>query len=103
MKRLLYVPFDQLNINYGVLKDANPKTDEIVFVESQRMLAAERWHIQRLFFLISSARHFAKTLESMGFKVHYLKSETTKAGISEAAKRVGADSIIAAQIGRAHV
>ena len=32
MKRLLYIPFDQLNRDYGVLKNANPKTDEIVFV-----------------------------------------------------------------------
>ena len=97
MKRLLYIPFDQLNPNYGVLKDASPKTDEIVFVESQRMLAAERWHIQRLFFLISSARHFANALESIGFKTHYVKSKTTKTGILDVAKRINAEVIIAAE------
>ena len=97
MKRLLYIPFDQLNPNYGVLKDASLKTDEIVFVESQRMLAAERWHIQRLFFLISSARHFANALESIGFKTHYVKSKTTKTGILDVAKRINAEVIIAAE------
>lgn len=97
MSRLLYIAFDQLNRNYGVLKNANPKTDAIVFVESQRMLAAEKWHIQRLYFLISSAHHFAKDLETEGFQVHYVKSENTKSGILEVAKKIGISEILAAE------
>ena len=90
MERILYVAFDNLNEKYGVLASANSKTDLILFVESQRMLASKKWHYQRLFYLISSARHFAKSLNKKGFKVEYLKSATTKAGIEE-------------EIGRAHV
>lgn len=97
MKRLLYVPFDQLHRNYGILKAANPKTDSILFVESQRMLKGEKWHLQRLYFLISSARHFAKLLEAEGFEVNYIKSETTKSGIVEMAKEIGAAEILAAE------
>ena len=69
MKRILYIPFDHLHRNYGALKDANPKEDVIAFVESARMTTGRNWHKERLFFLISSARHFAASLEKEGFTV----------------------------------
>ena len=97
MKRLLYVSFDQLNKNYGLLADANPQSDVVVFVESQRMLQSQRWHFQKLFFLISSARHFAKELEKDGFTVIYKKSENTKIGIIEASEETGISEIFAAE------
>lgn len=81
MKRILYVAFDHLNAQRGVLKDANPKTDLIVLVESARMTTGRNWHKERLFFLISSARHFAAELEAKGFQVRYLKAKTTVAGL----------------------
>ena len=37
MKRIIYIPFDHLHRNFGALKDAKPKEDVIVFVESARM------------------------------------------------------------------
>jgi hypothetical protein len=58
--RAIYVAFDQLNMKYGLLKEADPKETEILLVESQRMLKSRKWHFQRLFFLISAARHFAQ-------------------------------------------
>jgi deoxyribodipyrimidine photolyase-related protein len=79
--RIIYVPFDHLNENFGSLKNANPKTDVIALIESQRMLAGRPWHKERLFFLVSSARHFAKGLESKGFTVKYLKAATTIDGL----------------------
>ncbi len=81
MKRLLFVPFDQLNTNYGVLRTADPKQDTVVLVESARMLANPNWHRQRVFFLVSSARHFAAELTASGFQVRYVKAPTTIAGI----------------------
>jgi deoxyribodipyrimidine photolyase-related protein len=83
MNKLIYVPFDQLNQQYGALKTADPKSDHIVLIESQRMLSGRSWHKQRLQFLVSSARHFAKELETRGFSVTYLKSATTVTGLSE--------------------
>ena len=82
MNRALFIPFDQLNREYGVLKKADPKSESLVFIESQRMVAGRNWHKQRLQFLISSARHFAQELRAEGFEVSYLKSATTVDGLT---------------------
>ena len=82
MSRLIYIPFDHLHRNYGALKDADPATDVIAFVESARMTTGRNWHKERLLFLISSARHFAKSLEDEGFTVEYIKAPTTIDGLT---------------------
>jgi deoxyribodipyrimidine photolyase-related protein len=87
MKRIIYIPFDHLHRKYGALKDADPTTDLIVFVESARMTTGRNWHKDRLFFLISSARHFAHSLEEEGFTVEYIKAATTIAGLDVVTKK----------------
>ena len=87
MKRILYIPFDHLHRNYGALKDADPKSDVIAFVESARMSTGRNWHKERLFFLISSARHFAASLEAEGFTVEYVKAATTIDGLNTITKK----------------
>ena len=82
--RTLYIPFDHLHRQHGILRDAKKATDRILFVESERMRTGRDWHPERLFFLISSARHFVEDLRSEGFTVDYLKAATTKAGILQA-------------------
>ena len=69
MQRILYIPFDQLHRNYGVLKSADKSTDVIAMIESKNMIEGANWHPERLFFLISSARHFAQDLQDEGFTV----------------------------------
>ncbi len=81
--RIVYVPFDHLNRGYGALKNADPKSDVIAMVESARMTTGRAWHPMRLFFLISSARHFAESLRSEGFTVHYEKEPTTIDGLKK--------------------
>jgi deoxyribodipyrimidine photolyase-related protein len=81
MKRIIYLPFDHLHRNFGALKGADPANDLIVFVESARMTTGRNWHKERLFFLLSSARHFAKSLEAEGFSVEYLKAATITDGL----------------------
>ncbi len=81
MKRIIYIPFDHLHRSFGALKDADPTNDLIVLVESERMTSGRNWHKERLFFLISSARHFAQSLESEGFTVEYIKAPTTIDGL----------------------
>jgi len=83
-KRILYVPFDHLNMSKGVLKELDPKNDVVVLVESNRMITGRDWHKERLFFLISSARHFAKELKAKGSEVEYIKAATTVAGLAKA-------------------
>lgn len=87
MKRIIYIPFDHLHRNFGALKDADPKNDVIAFVESARMTTGRNWHTERLFFLISSARHFAKSLEDEGFIVEYVKAATTVDGLRSIQKK----------------
>jgi deoxyribodipyrimidine photolyase-related protein len=96
-ERILYVPHDHLNRNKGVLKDANPYTDLVVLVESARMTAGRPWHPERLFFLISSARHFAQQLQGEGFEVRYIKAATTIDGLKIARAEVGELPIICAE------
>jgi len=83
MRRIIFVQFDQLNRSYGALKAANPKDDLILFVESARAKRDPKWHKTRLYFLLSSARHFAAELEGIGFKVIYHYAETVVSGIKE--------------------
>ncbi|NCW92776.1 MAG: deoxyribodipyrimidine photolyase [Actinobacteria bacterium] len=97
MKRIIYIPFDHLHRNYGALKDANPKEDVIAFVESARMITGRAWHKERLFFLISSARHFAKSLEDEGFTVEYIKAPTTIDGLDEINKKYKKLPIVCAE------
>jgi deoxyribodipyrimidine photolyase-related protein len=82
VKRIIYIPFDHLHPKYGALKDADPKSDLIVLVESARMVAADEWNKIRLYFLISAARHFKVELEKLGFKVRYEKAATTIDGLT---------------------
>ena len=81
--RVIYVPFDHLHRGYGALKTADPKNDVIAMVESARMTSGRAWHPMRLFFLISSARHFTESLRSEGFTVHYEKAPTTIDGLKK--------------------
>ena len=86
MKRALYISFDHLHRNFGVLKGADKGNDLIVLVESQAMVTGADWHPERLFFLISSARHFAQSLRDEGFTVRYIKGKNTVDGLSQVAK-----------------
>ena len=97
MKRILYIPFDHLHRNYGALKAADPKQDVIAFVESARMRTGRPWHKERLFFLISSARHFAQSLEDDGFTVEYIKAPTTIDGLDEINKKYKKLPIVCAE------
>jgi deoxyribodipyrimidine photolyase-related protein len=96
-QRILYVAHDHLNKTRGVLKNANPNTDAIVLVESARMTTGRDWHKERLFFLISSARHFAAALAEEGFTVRYIKAVTTVDGLKAAQKEFGELQIICAE------
>ncbi|MCX7393877.1 MAG: cryptochrome/photolyase family protein [Planctomycetales bacterium] len=72
---------------YGALEDAHKTQDLIVLIESQSMRAGAEWHPERLFFLLSSARHFVQTLKENGFSVLYEKAENTAAGLQEIQKQ----------------
>ncbi len=84
MKRILYIPFDHLHPDFGVLNAADAAADLIVMVESQRMVSGSNWHKVRLYFLISAAMHFAQEMRDRGFTVLYIQAPTTIDGLKEA-------------------
>lgn len=95
--RLLYVPFDQLNCDYGVLKSADPQSDSIVMIESDSMVRARNWHPERLYFLISAARHFSQSLRDRGFNVMYLKASSIESGLKQARAELGEPDVWATE------
>ena len=97
MKRIIYIPFDHLHRKFGALKGTNPQEDVIALVESARMTTGRNWHKERLFFLISSARHFAQSLEEEGFSVEYVKAATTIDGLKIIEKKYPKLPIICAE------
>jgi deoxyribodipyrimidine photolyase-related protein len=97
IQRIIYVAFDHLHLKKGALKGANPKTDLVVLVESQRMLTGRNWNKERLFFLVSSARHFAEELRANGFQVEYIQAKTTVEGLAQVAKKHKGVPIVSAE------
>lgn len=97
VKRILYLAHDQLHRKYGVLKNADPQTDAVVLVESRRMVTGRPWHPERLFLILSAARHFAQELQSEGFSVEYIKAESTVDGLRQAHRVFGSLPIFAAE------
>ena len=97
MKRIIYIPFDHLHREFGALKDADPKNDVIALVESARMTTGRNWHKERIFFLISSARHFAQSLIEEGFTVEYVKTTTVVDGLNSIQKKYTELPIVCAE------
>ena len=69
----------------------------MLLVESERMTKGRPWHKERLFFLISSARHFVAVLEAKGFTVLYLQAKSTPAGIEKAQAEYGKLPVLCAE------
>ena len=97
IERILYIGFDQLHAKYGVLKSADAEKDVIALIQSEPMTTGKNWHPERLYFLISSARHFAQELREKGFKVEYIKASSTTAGLDELKKKYKGAEIFAAE------
>ena len=78
-----FIAFDQLGRESAIIRSIDKARDLILLVESDEILRGKRWHIQRLFFLISSARHFAQELASVGYRVLYLRSKSFSSAFAE--------------------
>lgn len=95
--RLLYIAHDHLSFDHGVMASARTERDVVVLVESQRMLTGRPWHPERLFFMVSAARHFAAEAAERGFTVRYLQAPTTLDGLTSARAEFGELPIHAAE------
>lgn len=79
--RTIWVFGDQLNTALGAFADADPGRDVVLIVESRRKIDSRPWHRQRVHFLLSSMRHFARDLQERGFTVDYRVAPTMAAGL----------------------
>ena len=96
-KQVVFVPFDQLNRRRGGLREADPRTHEVLMIESDELLGSRAWHAQRVFFIMSAAAHFREELEAEGFTVHLLRSPTVMDGVAQFRTEHPDQPIIAAQ------
>lgn len=71
---------DQLNRRIGALADADPSTDMVLMVESEKSLARP-FHRQRRHFVLASMRKFVRDLEREGFAVDHREASSLAAGV----------------------
>lgn len=83
ISRILFIAFDQLSYQSSLLKSIDATRTLVLFVESEEILSAKRWHFQRAFLLISSARHFVEDLRKNGLRVEYLKRKNFAVAFNE--------------------
>ena len=96
-ERVIFVPFDHLSLDHGALATAHRETDLVVMVESERMLTGRPWNAERLFFMVSAARHFAALAEADGFTVRYVRAPTTLDGLTVIRQEFGDLPIVCAE------
>lgn len=80
-----FVAFDQLHRESRLFKDLTQSQvpgELILLIESEELIQSRSWHMQRIFFLLSSARHFSQELAEAGFQVLYLKSTSFESAFS---------------------
>jgi deoxyribodipyrimidine photolyase-related protein len=82
-RAIRFIAFDQLSQQSAIIESADKENDLFVLIESDEKVRAKRWHIQRLFFLIASARHFAADLAAEGFNVAYIKTRNFEVALQE--------------------
>jgi deoxyribodipyrimidine photolyase-related protein len=73
LKKLILILGDQLDVESAALKDINPKTDEVLMVESANEAQHVWSHKARIALFLSAMRHFAEHLKAQGFLLSYIE------------------------------
>lgn len=73
-RRWLYVPYDQLNSNFGPLSRESPTSLGIVAVETPWKASRRPYHKQKLGLVLANQRHFVLEQARRGVDVRYLTS-----------------------------
>jgi deoxyribodipyrimidine photolyase-related protein len=81
MNRTVLLLPDQLNATRGALAHSEPSKTTVLFIDSDRYLAAKPWHRQRVFLFYSAVEHFLIELKQVGFQVVKLRAANMQAGI----------------------
>ena len=78
MTTLRIILGDQLSKSISSLKEANQEQDIIFICETWEQATHVKHHKKKIAFLFSAMRHFAKTLESDGYRTEYIKLDDPK-------------------------
>lgn len=73
MKKLILILGDQLDMDSVALREVNPKTDEVLMIESVKEAKHVWSHKARIALFLSAMRHFAEYLKSQGFSLTYIE------------------------------
>lgn len=76
MKRLILILGDQLDINSASLRNFDPRTDEVIMIESQSESNYVWSHKAKIAIFLSAMRHFAQTLQSRNIPLTYIKESS---------------------------
>ncbi len=88
---------DQLHRGIGAMLDAHPSTHQVLMIEARDKIESQTWHSQRLFFYLSSMRHFAEEVRAAGFHVDYRLSSSMRQGVTEHQREYEPSEIIATE------
>lgn len=83
MTAAVLVPFDQLSLTRGAMRDATPATHSILMVRSEGMIRSRSWHAQRLHLVLAAAAQHAHALRGLGFRVDEVTAPSLGAGIDQ--------------------
>ena len=93
----MWVFGDQLNRQIGALRDAQPKSHQILIIESHSKIASRRWHVQRAHFIVASMRRFAAELREEGFQVDYRFADSMQEGLRSHIDEFAPSKVIATE------
>lgn len=99
-RNLILILGDQLCETISSLEEFDPSHDQIFMCEVHEEATYVKHHKKKIAFLFSAMRHFAKSLEDRGFRVHYTKlDDDQNAGrfrteIARALRAVSPESLI---------
>jgi deoxyribodipyrimidine photolyase-related protein len=79
----LWILGDQLRLDHPGLEQA----DQVVLVESERLLRRLPYQRQKLVLLLSAMRHYAEALRERGFAVDYVRAPNFTHGLSQHLER----------------
>ena len=79
--KTIWVLGDQLNRRIGALENAEPGEARILLIESRAMVRGRPYHRQRLHFVITAMRRFARELQQAGFDVDLRQADTLRDGV----------------------
>jgi len=96
-QRTILVFADQLHRSIGALRDADPTTDVVLLVESERKITGRAWHRQRLHLVLTALRRFAEELADEGFVVDHRRAATFTDAVGAHRAAYGTEVVVATE------